>query len=358
MKIISNPLRLLVLLLTVMAFASASAQKIIATKTVIDVGKTGYRMPVTAVFEFRNKSLKRLKIDDVRPDCNCTKIDFPQEEIGMGEHFRISMTYDASQLGHFDKQAAIISNGSKKPIYIRMKGIVLADWQDFSNTYPIEIGDLRLDRNILEFDDVYKGFIQVQELYIYNNGTRAYEPNLMHLPEYLTAAMSPQRLPPGRAGKMTVTLNSDKLHDYGLTQTSVYLGSMPGDKVRPENEISCSAVLLPAVSELTAEQREYAPHLRLSSDNISFAFGKKSKQKAVIELTNTGRTPLNISSLQMFTGGLTIQLTKRRLAPGESSKLKVTGFREQLMQTRVRPRILMICNDPDRPKVTIEVKSE
>jgi hypothetical protein len=39
-----------------------SAQKLIATKTTIDVGKTGFQQPVTAVFEFQNKGVHRLMI--------------------------------------------------------------------------------------------------------------------------------------------------------------------------------------------------------------------------------------------------------------------------------------------------------
>ena len=164
------------------------------------------------------------------------------------------MTYDARQLGHFDKQAAIVSNGSEKPLYIRMKGVVLADIQDFSGTYPIEMGDLRLDKADLEFDDVNRGDQQVQELHIHNNGTKVYHPNLMHLPSYLTAVVTPERLALGRSGKITVVLNSALLRDYGLTQTSVYLAGNPGDKVSPDHEIAVSAVLLPSFDGIALGQ--------------------------------------------------------------------------------------------------------
>lgn len=126
--------------LLMLAILPASAQKLIAEKTIIDVGKTGFQQPVTAVFEFKNKSIRRLRIESVQPDCNCTVVEYPKKVIGMGEKFQIKMTYDAQQLGHFDKQAAIISNGTKKPFYIRMKGIVSESYQDFSATIPSRWG--------------------------------------------------------------------------------------------------------------------------------------------------------------------------------------------------------------------------
>ena len=345
------------LFLTLLPLA-ATAQKLEIANATVDVGRTGYQMPITATFEFKNKSHRHLKISEVRLDCHCTSIEFPKEQIGAGDKFQIKMTYDARQLGHFDHQAAVISNASNKPLYIRMKGVVLAEYQDFSGTYPIEMGELRLDRDALEFDDVNKGFEQVQELHVFNNGTQIYQPNLMHLPPYLSAVVVPERLAPNRAGKITVTLHSDKLHDYGLTQTSVYLAGNPGDKVSPDHEISVSAVLLPPFVEMTADERLRAPKLQMSKQTINIDFEGKKKKTDVIELTNQGQTELDISSLQMFTGGLTVSLGKSKLAPGLSTKLKVTALRDELLKLRRRPRILMITNDPDQGKVVININAK
>ena len=48
---------------------STPAQKLVAENTTVDVGRTGYQMPITATFEFKNKSHRHLKISEVRPDC-------------------------------------------------------------------------------------------------------------------------------------------------------------------------------------------------------------------------------------------------------------------------------------------------
>ena len=336
---------------------SVAAQKLVAEKTVVDVGRTGYEQPITAVFEFRNKGSRRLKIEAVKPDCHCVTVDYPKDEIGGGDKFQIRMTYDARQLGHFNQQAAIISNGSQKPLYVTMKGVVLEHYVDLSANFPIDMGDLRLDKNELEFDDVSRGDQLVQELYIYNNGTSDYHPNLMHLPPYLTAKVEPERLASGEVGIITVTLNSSLLHDYGLTQTSIYLAGNPGDKVRPDHEIGVSAVLLPALTGLTIAEKEQAAKMQLSSEEVTIDFEGKAKQKAVIDITNQGRSELVISSLQMFTPGLRISLAKSHLKPGESTKLKITAMREDLLKARTRPRILMISNDPNKPKVVININA-
>ena len=344
-------------LFTFLPFTS-HAQKLVIQKTTVDVGKTGFQQPVTAVFELQNKSRHKLHIEAVKPDCYCTTVDYPKGDIGGNEHFQIKMTYDARQLGHFDKQAAVISNATKKPVYLCMKGVVLTEVQDFSATYPIEMGDLLMDKSELEFDDINIGDVRTQEIHLYNNGTKAYYPNLMHLPPYLTATMSPKRLSPRQAGTMKVTLNSAQLRDYGLTQSTVYLAGNPGDKVSRDNEMGVSVVLLPSFAGITDAQRQYAPKMQLSKEAVDIHFNGKKKMSDVIEITNQGRTDLDISSLQLFTDGLRVSLGKKTLRPKETTKLKITALRDELKKVRTRPRILMITNDPSKPKVTININAK
>jgi len=345
--------KILLLLLTVhCSLFTATAQRLSITSNKVDVGRTGYEIPVTATFEMKNKGLRRLVIERVVPDCNCTKVEYPKNEIGVGDKFVIKMTYDARTLGHFNKQAAIYSNASKKPEYITMTGIVLEDLQDYSGSYPYDFGGLLSDKNELEFDDVNKGDMPVQEIRIMNNTTTIMQPNLLHLPPYLSAVATPERLAPGRVGKITVTLNSDKIHSYGLTQTSVYLAQQLGEKVRPATEVGVSTVLLPDMKGVSTDN---APLLELSDSILHIDFGGKKKKTDEIVLQNNGHALLDISSLQMFTSGLKVTLGKRSLRPGETTKLKVTAYADQLAKVRTKPRVLMITNDPKHAKVIINI---
>ncbi len=346
--------KLIIPSLLLLAALPVAAQKLIIEKTTVDIGRMGYQKPATAVFECQNKSNRRLRIEDVKPDCYCTTVDFPRGDIGSGDKFQIRMTYNGRQLGHFNHQAAVYTNADAKPFYITMTGVVLEHYVDLSGNYPVKMGDLCLSTEDVEFDDVNKGDEPEHVLRIYNNGTQTYRPNLMHLPSYLTAQVQPEVLRPDDEGVIILKLQSSKLHDYGLTQTSVYLAGNPGDKVSPDHEISISTILLPAFAEV--------PHnparIQLSRESVAIDFAGKSKKTEVIEITNAGHSTLNISSLQMFTPGLRISLGKRQLAPGETTKLKITAMRDDLQKVRTQPRILMITNDPQKPKVTITINAK
>ena len=335
---------------------TAFPQKLVVENATVNAGRTGYLQPITATFELRNKSLRKLVIESVKPDCGCTAVEYPKE-VGANDKFTIKLTYDAKMLGHFQKMAVVTSNGSKKPVWLTMRGVVLPEMLDYTGTYPLTLGDMLFDKNDLEFDDVNKGDTPMQEIHIFNNGEKTMQPTVMHLPPYLSATVKPEVLEPGKGGTITVTLNSDKLRDFGLTQTSVYLGQYLGEKVSQKNEIPVSVVLLPHLQDYDEFSKALAPQLQMSATEIDFTdFGGKSKKTEEVILYNTGKTTLKISSMQLFTSGLKVTLGKQVLEPDETTTLKITGYADDLQNLRTKPRILMITNDPDHAKVVLNIK--
>ena len=346
---------------TILAFVLAavsldmSAQRISAKQEVIDCGSVLYETPVTAKFELRNKG-SELVIDTVRTSCDCVVAKYPEGTIAKGDNFTVEVTFDSRQLGHFYKEAAIYSNASDKPFYLTMKGVVVDHFADYSGVYDYTLGSVRTDKNNIEFDDVNLGETPVEKIHIVNSGSESVTPVVMHLPNYLTASVSPTTIAPGHTGVATITLNSAKLRSYGLTQSSVYLGMFPGDKVSDDKEISVSAVLLPEFRNMSETQRRNAPVMKMSAETLELgSFDDKDEKSGTIMIENQGRSRLVISSMQMFTTGLKVRLNKSRLDPGESAKLKITAYKKQLKNVRSRPRVLMITNDPNKSKVVIHV---
>ena len=337
-----------------MAAATALAQKLTIDKTTIDVGKTGFQVPVTATFEMRNKSLKQMVISRLETDCGCTTIDGPKT-IGPGERFTISMTYDARMLGHFTKQATLYSNASPEPVYLKMKGVVLTDVVDYSKRYPYDMGGMLASINNIEFDDVKKGEHREVEINLMNNTEQDMTPNMLHLPSYLHALAMPEKLEPNRSGKIILTLNSEEVQQYGLTQVSIYLATKLGEKISSDTEIPVSIVLLPDMTAFEGQNIELAPQLQLSAQALNLDAHHKN---GTIILSNTGKSVLKVTSLQMFTGGVQVKLPKSELQPGESTKLRVNIIPNQIRKARSKPRILMITNDPQHAKEVITINVE
>ena len=219
-----------------------------------------------------------------------------------------------------------------------------------------EMMDQMLDIKELMFDDVNKGDMPTQEIHLQNPTSENVTPVLLHLPEYLKADVSPSSIPPGKTGVITLTLDSRKIADYGLSQATIYLGQSPSDKVSPEKEIHVEAILIPSTGDITEQRLAYMPRMRISSTVLDLGeFEGKKKKKGTIVIENLGRTDLEITSLQMFTDGITVELSDAVIQPGTSARLRVVADLKAMKGVTRQPRILMITNDPRAPKVVIDV---
>lgn len=340
---------------------TAIAQPRFASNTEMhNFGQVEWKHSATAQYTITNTGDQPLVLTEVEPDCACSVAQWTQTPIQPGEKGTISVTFDAEALGRFQKSVAIYTNAEPHLVYLKFNGEVVQKITDFTKAHPYLIGQIRIDKNNLDFPDMQHGEQSVMQISVVNLSDRPYEPVLMHLPPYLQMEKAPNVLQKGEKGLITLTLDSEKLTDFGLTQTSVYLARFAGDKVGEENEIPVSAILLPDFSGMTDAEKANAPVINLSSKDMDMVpmLTKKTKARQDITITNQGRAPLQISKLQVFHPAVGVSLKKSVLQPGESTRLRVTVEKKNIGKTRRHLRLLMITNDPTQPKVEINIKAK
>lgn len=333
--------------------------KMTVEQEVANLGEIMFQMPKQVVFKIKNTGTEPLVIKEVIPSCGCTKVDWAREPIAVGAEGTITALYDAKMLGVFQKDLEVYTNAEPEPVYLHLQGRVVSKLSDYSASFPIDMGQIRINANNVEFDNVNKGDKPMAELQIVNLSRKSYTPQLMHLPPYLTAQYYPEILSGGRMGKIMLTLDSEKLKQMGLTQTSIYLARFSGDKVGEENEITVSSVLLPDFSGLSAGQLENAPKMQLSADTLNLGeMGRKRSLSDKVVISNNGKTNLEIRALQVFNKALSVGLSDRVIEPGKQAVLKVKVSAKYLRKAKNRPRVLIISNDPVHSKeiITIKVK--
>lgn len=338
--------------------SAASAQSLTPLLGDVDCGQILFRNSTAITVELRNNTTQAVTIKDVDTGCGCTVAEYEHGQIMPGATTKVKLVFDAKQLGYFARQMRITDSADNTPAEINVRGQVVTKLINYSGDYPCKLGQLLADVDNIEFDDVNKGQRIVQEINIMNPTGQNVQPTALRLPPYLEVKTYPEVIGPKQKGVMYVTLKSRDLRDYGLTQTSFYLGKNPADKVAQDKEIAVNAVLLPPAVALDAPSRKSAPRIVLSAEEIDMtALAKKSKVKGEIEISNNGSSVLEVSKMQMFTPGLEVQLGKAILQPGETTKLKVTARAKEIRKAKRKPRILMITNDPDKQKVVILIKN-
>lgn len=336
----------------------AWGQRISFEKNTVNAGTTLWKKPVTAVFKFTNKDREPLIIREVDAGCGCMTPQWPTGALQRGAEGEIRITYDAQLLGHFDRYIDVYTNASEKPVRIRMKALVSnGTKRTIEELFPYDIDDILLSTNNVEFTDVSAGDSAKVEIEVLNNSQTVYTPMLMHLPNYLTAEYKPAMIARGRRGKIELTLHSENLPDLGLNQTSIYLARFSGDKVSSSNEIAVSAVKLPDLQY--AETFTRKPNFYLSTTELNIGqLGKKTKLKGVVKIENKGNGVLKLNKIQAFNQAISVSLPKTELQPKEVVKMTVMVDARFLGMSKAQPRVLIITNDPNRPKEVVNVNFE
>ena len=343
-------------------FSTAWAQpRFVPDTDIKKVGEVEFQVPREFRLGFTNKGDKPLHIKEVKASCGCLDVKYPQAPVAAGSRGEIVLTFDAKLLGTFYKEVEVLTDASDTPAYIAIQGVVVTEVQDFSDEYPIDLGNVRLMTNVVEFEDVNMGDHPTAELRVLNTDHTAYRPELMHLPPYLSAQCEPEDIPAGKAGTIHLTLNSEKLGGLGLNQTSIYLSRYMGDKIGEANEILVSAILLPSFAGMSDQALAQAPELSVSESSVELQplSGKKEVSRTIL-LTNTGKSDLHIQQVQVFNRSISVKIADRVIRPGKSTKLKVSVAARYLGKSKGRMRVLLITDAPKQAKqyINVEVNEE
>ena len=324
-----------------------------------DFGTILWSNPATAEFKVTNTGNSLLVLNEVDASCACTAVEWPEKGVQPGETASIKAIFDAKALGTFYKEIEIKSNASEEPVYLQMTGRVVANADDVTNTdgFEVVMGDVRINKDAIEFDQVSKGTDPIEELLVLNTSRAPFEPILMHVPDYLEVNCYPEKIPAGRTGRIRIKLLTEKLHDMGLTQTSVYFTRNFGDKVGSDNEIPVSVILLPDFSNLSTLSKTNAPRMALSTTELNILLKGKSKGKATLTITNSGKSNLEINRLQVLSDAVSVSIPKKLVPAGQTITMKVSYDKSRAKKNR-KPAILVITNDPEHAEEIIHITTD
>ena len=319
------------------------------------LGEVAWQTPRVATFAVRNVGNEPLLITKMRPDCDCTNAVWPAQPILPGERAEISVRFDATLLGRFDKAIAVYTNAQAEPTYLHVIGKVVREVSFRPEDFAHRIADYHLDKNVIEFDNVKQGSTPKVIIQVFNGSTHAFHPELMHLPAYLSVVATPELIEPGKKGELHIELNSNLLRDMGLTKTSVFLSRFVGDRVSQDNELEVFITMVPEL-QASPEELAQAPKAELSDSTLTLgAFGKKKKLSGTIMLHNNGQSPLEVKRLQVYNPGLRVSLSSSVIKPGKSAKMKITLSADA--SSKGKRSILLITNDPRNPKIVVNIKN-
>lgn len=329
-------------------------------KTEYQLGNIAWHEQATASIKITNSGNKPLQIIEVEPGCECTLVSWNKDAIAPGSSTTITVTYNAQTLGTFRREVAVRTDSAEEPTYLVLTGTVTVKGLASQTPLPYKLDNVSISTELIEFDDVVLGENPSVSVTITNNGKKEYTPEFINMPNWLTFKSYPEVILPGNSGRVTFTLNSSDLPEMGLTQTNIYIARYHGDKKRSSNEISVCATLVPRVALPSTDNPEAVAPIPVAVIPNKIGLGKKLGKKRVsgsLHLKNQGNVPLHVSAIQVYNPSMTVVLSNTVIEPGEQAVLKVTA-NSNVLQQKQPARILIMCDDPVRPKLSIDLTTD
>ena len=105
--------------------SSTAIPKILWLNTeTIDLGKIEKGNPKTVTFELKNTGNTPLIISSAKGTCGCTNVVYSVEPIKPNEKGFVKATYNAANIGTFNKSINVVANTSEQQIQLIIKGEV------------------------------------------------------------------------------------------------------------------------------------------------------------------------------------------------------------------------------------------
>jgi hypothetical protein len=95
------------------------------SQTLFDFGNIKQNKPVSHTFTFRNQGDEPLVISSVQASCGCTVTDYSKDPVPPGGEGYVKATYNAANLGVFNKTVTVSANTEGGAVQLTIKGTVV-----------------------------------------------------------------------------------------------------------------------------------------------------------------------------------------------------------------------------------------
>jgi len=320
--------------------------------------------PASHAFTIKNTGDAPLVITRVTASCGCALPEWNKEPIAPGKTGQLKVTFNPKgRPGPFHKTVSIYSNGKKGSYTLAIKGNVTPKATLPIISYPYSIGELKLHTKTVLYSSIRPDEVLGEKINIMNDSQKTLAIHLGKLPNYFTVEVNPASLQPGQTGEISFLLDAKAVKRKGRITTELPVTISSSDQKEVEGQIQIAANIIDNFSKLSSSEKAKAPVAGLSGTLLEF--GQISDKSSIIpliggkasitfDITNTGKSPLQIYSVTSDDQRLDISGGKKELKPGTTATFKVS-IRPKEIKTKLEALINVVSNDPNGPVRLIKV---
>lgn len=334
-----------------------SPETVVFDKTVHDFGDVSVTDgPLSCTFTLTNKGTEAISIYEVVSSCGCTDVKWTKGTIVPGESGTISATYK-NEDGPipFDKTLTVYISGVKRPVVLRLRGVVHEKKKSLSELYGAQkLGDFGLKARYYKTGTLKQGLTTSETATVANLGKKPLKVEWADVSPQLTVNVTPNPIPAGSTATLSFTIKADTAL-YGKT---VYTATPVLNGRKADAPLEISAHTQENFTSWSAEERDKAalPVFEASTVNLGII-----QQGGPLEVTfncaNKGKQPFHIYKADVENPALRAGKMSD-IGPGQKGEVKFSLNTAALPKGENVIMISLTTNSPLRPVVNLFVAGE
>lgn len=322
-------------------------------RTIQDFGEVMMSQgPLSCTFTVTNISKKPIVIYNVVSSCGCTAVKWTREPLVPGKTGTISATYSNDEGPYpFDKTLTVYFSDVKKPVVLRLRGVVRAKKVPLTEIYKQRRGALALKKTEIKLGNLYQGGQRGDAVTVANVGTAPATISFADVTPGLKISVAPSPIPAGGTAKMTYIVTSD-----GKKWGKNYYYATPvvnGVKKKP---ISVWTFTAEDFSNWTDEQRNNASQPVFDYSTCDLGTARKGEVlTANFRLKNLGGSAFHVYKADPENVAITPAAKFEDVASGATGVISFRVDTGKLTAGLNDVLILLTTNCPLRPMINLHV---
>ena len=326
-------------------------------KTVHDFGDVSVTDgPLSCTFTLTNKGTEPISIYEVVSSCGCTDVKWTKGTLAPGQSGSISATYK-NEDGPlpFDKTLTVYISGVKRPVVLRLRGVVHEKKKSLSELYGAQkLGDFGLKARQFKTSTLKQGLSTSETATVANLGKKPLKVEWADVSPQLTVSVSPNPIPAGSTATLSFTIQSDSTL-YGKT---IYSATPVLNGKKAESHLEVSAFTQENFASWSARERDDAalPVFSASTYNMGVV-QQGSRLELDFECANKGKTAFHIYKADVEHPALK-PVSLPDVAPGSQAQMHFSLDTSALPKGENVIMISLTTNAPLRPVINLFVAGE
>jgi len=242
--------------------------------------------------------------------------------------------------------------------------VYACQWNGPVQEFPYALGELRMNKQLIQLDTVRLGGERVDTLIVYNPTREVVRLESVGRPDGIVCRHQRGSLSDWQFGGITIPAGGrdtlclgvkaereDQLGDF-----FAFVRFMMNGKMSLACGVEVKATVMEDFTAWDEERKKQAP--RVWVDTTTRHFGEIASGEKVsvnFKLSNVGKRDLQLRKVVSTCGCTVPVLEQKVIASGDTMNLKVT-FDATGRWGMQRKEITVICNDPERPQLKLVVK--